>query len=140
MTVPSALWALVTWLKNPFSERQVKVAAMNVKKWVLLIFSAAVVSVIMGAILAHFDTPNLIVSIISVTTSFLASMLTIMRSPYYAVCYAMNDIVLIILWVLATIANIGYLPMVICFVIFLVNDIYGCVNWRRMKRNQAKEE
>ncbi len=32
MTAPSALWALVTWLRNPYSARQVKVAKMTAKK------------------------------------------------------------------------------------------------------------
>ena len=52
----------------------------------------------------------------------------LMRSPYYALFYSFNDIVLIVLWTLATITDIGYLPMILCFVIFLVNDIYGFVN------------
>ena len=39
-------------------------------------------------------------------------MLTIFRSPYYAVAYSFNDIVLIILWVLATIENPAYFCMV----------------------------
>ena len=136
MTAPSAIWALVTWLRNPYAERQVKVASMNLKKWILLILSSIGVTAVMGVVLAYFDTPNLIVSTISVTTSFLASMLTVMRSPYYALFYSLNDIVLIVLWTLATITDIGYLPMTLCFVIFLVNDIYGFVNWKRMKRNQ----
>lgn len=137
MTAPSALWAFITWLRNPFSQRQVKVAGMNVVKWIAVAVSAIAATVVMGMVLAYFNTPNLTVSIISVTTSFVASMLTIMRSPYYALFYALNDIVLIILWVLATIVSIGYLPMVICFIIFLVNDIYGFVNWRMMKKNQS---
>lgn len=139
MTAPSALWALITWLRNPFSERQVKVAAMNKRKWIILVISAVVTTIVMAVLLSFFNTSNLVVSVVSVTTSFLASMLTIMRSPYYAIFYALNDIVLIILWVLATIVDIGYLPMIICFIIFLVNDIYGFVNWRKMKRNQSKK-
>ena len=48
------------------------------------------------------DTPNIVFSTISVTTSFLAASLTMLRSSYYALGYAMNDIVLIVLWVLAS--------------------------------------
>ena len=139
MTAPSALWALITWLKNPFTERQVKVGKMSALKWLALIVSALLTTAIMGFILAYFNTPNLVVSIVSVTTSFVASMLTILRSPYYALFYALNDIVLITLWILATTVNIGYLPMVICFVIFLVYDIYGFINWHSIKQKQAEQ-
>ncbi len=138
MTAPSALWALITWLSNPYKEREVKVAKMTLKKWTFLIFGAILTTFVMYYILKYFNTPNLFVSTVSVFTSFIASMLTVMRSPYYALFYAVNDIVLIVLWVLATIYNIGYLPMVLCFVIFLVNDMYGFINWCNMRKRQKR--
>ena len=86
-----------------------------------------------------FHTANLIPSTISVTTSFLAVYLTFRRSAFYAIGYAANDIVLIILWVLATISDISYLSVAICFVVFLVNDIYGFINWSRMQKRQEND-
>lgn len=139
MTLPSAVWALVTWLRNPYSARRVKVAKMTAKKWLLLTFGTALATALMGILLAALDTPNLAVSTVSVATSFAASMLTVLRSPYYALFYAANDVVLIVLWVLAALTDVGYLPMVVCFVIFLVNDAYGFYNWRKMRIQQAKE-
>ena len=63
----------------------------------------------------------------------------VFRSPFYAVAYAANDIVLIILWVLASLENISYLPMVMCFAMFLLNDMYGFINWRKMSVRQKLE-
>ena len=99
MPMPMAVFALISWLRNPYSETEVKVAKMTTRKWIYLSIGTVFVTVVMGAILAVFNTPNLIVSIISVATSFAASMLTILRSPYYALFYAANDIVLIVLWI-----------------------------------------
>ena len=79
---------------------------------------------------------NLIPSTISVTTSFLAVYLTFRRSAFFAVGYAANDIVLIILWILAAISDISYLSVAICFVMFLINDTYGFINWSRMQKRQ----
>ena len=45
--------------------------------------------------------------------------------------------VLIILWLLAARSDKGYLSVVVCFAVFLVNDIYGFLNWRRMEKKQA---
>ncbi len=45
----------------------------------------------------------------------------------------------IILWILATLKNISYFPMVICFVMFLANDIYGYYNWIRMRKRQEMQ-
>ncbi len=113
-----------------------KVEKITIAKWCLLAVSAAIVTLIMWRVLVYFNTVNILFSTISVTTSYLASMLTVLRSQYYAVFYAANDVVLIILWVLASIADICYLPMVLCFLIFLINDLCGFINWRRMKNRQ----
>lgn len=136
MTAPSAFFAMMTWLKNPYSEREVKIAKMTGLKWLILLTAAAATTTGMGFVLYFFHTANLTFSTISVTTSFLASLLTVLRSPYYAAAYAANDIVLITLWVLAAMENTAYFPMIVCFVIFLVNDLYGFHNWRKMQVRQ----
>ena len=94
------------------------------------------VTVLFYFILEHFETANIIPSTLSVTTSFVAVYLTFRRSPYFAVAYAANDIVLIILWIMATLQDVSYLSVVICFVMFFVNDLYGFYNWKRMQRRQ----
>ena len=72
------------------------------------------------------------------TTSFLAVYLTFRRSPYFALAYAANDIVLIVLWTLASAYDIRYISVVVCFAAFFVNDLYGYINWQKMKLRQAK--
>ena len=59
--------------------------------------------------LEYFNTANIVPSTVSVTTSFLAVYLTFRRSPYFALAYAANDIVLIVLWVLASICDARYI-------------------------------
>ena len=101
---------------------------------------AAVVTVVFYFVLDFFNTANLIPSTVSVTTSFLAVYLTFRRNRFFAVAYAANDIVLIILWSLAALTDISYISVVICFVIFFVNDIYGFVSWSAMRKRQALTE
>ena len=139
MSAPAALWSLITWLRNPYAERQVKVADMTAKKWGVVVLLTVFVTVLTGILLKAFDTPNLAVSIFSVTTSFAASILTVFRSPYYALLYAANDVVLIVLWGLACMQDIGYLPMVVCFLTFLANDGYGYYSWCKMRKKQRQK-
>lgn len=75
---------------------------------------------------------------LSVTTSFLAVYLTCRRSPWFALAYAANDIILIVLWSLASMEDRSYFSVVICFVLFLMNDIYGYISWRKMERRQHR--
>ncbi len=140
MTAPIALAAVISWIKNPYKDTvEVTVSRMTKKQVVLISIAAAVVTIIFYFILKAFDTANLLFSTISVTTSFLAVSFTYFRSPYYALAYSANDIVLIVLWVLATAENITYLPMIFCFLMFLANDLYGYFNWKRMATRQKDE-
>ena len=88
-------------------------------------------------ILRAFGTQNLALSTLSVATSFLAVYLTFRRSAQYALAYAANDVVLIALWVIAARTDASYVSVAVCFVMFLVNDLYGYVSWQRMRRRQA---
>lgn len=138
MTAPMAVFALISWLKNPYNgnRAEVKVNRLKYKEIIFMLLLTAVITIIFCYILAAFHTANLIPSTLSVTTSFLAVYLTFRRSAFYAIGYAANDVVLIILWILATISNIAYLSVAICFVVFLVNDIYGFINWSRIQKRQ----
>ncbi len=139
MTGPIAVMAVVSWIKNPYKgTKEVKVSHITRKQVITMSALAIVVTIAFYFILNFLGNANLIVSTFSITTSFVASYLTFLRSPYYALAYSANDIVLIVLWTLATIENISYLPMILCFVMFLANDIYGYINWRRMRIRQEK--
>ena len=139
MSAPMALLAAIAWIKHPYQQSE-EVAVSSLSKrvaWCLIGLTVAV-TIAFYFILGALGTANLLVSTISVTTSFLAASLTFLRSPYYALAYAANDIVLIILWILASITDTSYLCMIICFVMFLANDLYGFINWRRMEKRQSE--
>ncbi len=138
MTMPMAFFTLISWLKNPYknNKAQVKVNRLKTKEIIFMFILTLIVTVAFYLILKLFNTTNLIPSTLSVTTSFLAVYLTFRRSPYFALAYAMNDLVLILLWVLASVKELSYISVVICFVVFFVNDMYGFINWRKMEKNQ----
>lgn len=138
MTMPMAIFALISWLKNPYNgnKSEVKVNSIGRKEALNMWIGTFIITIIFYFILGYFNTANIIPSTISVSTSFLAVYLTFRRSPYFALAYASNDIVLIVLWVLASIYDIRYISVVVCFATFLVNDIYGFINWQRMKVRQ----
>lgn len=139
MSAPAAIAAVIAWLKNPYGDGQeVKVSNLTRRGAVGVATLTVVITVIFYFVLDALGTSNLIFSTLSVTTSVLAASLVFLRSPYYAIAYAANDVVLIVLWILAAIDDISYLPMIFCFIAFLANDIYGFVSWRSMKRRQSE--
>lgn len=139
MTAPMALVAFISWLRNPYkgNKSEVKVNQISQNEHIVMWVISVIVTLAFYFILDNFHTANIFPSTISITTSFLAVYLTFRRSPYYAIGYAANDIVLIILWALAAVEDISYVSVIVCFVTFFVNDIYGFVSWRRMEGRQA---
>ena len=141
MTMPMAVFALIAWLRNPYkgNKAEVKVNSIGKGEQMLMWLATIAVTVVFYFVLEYFDTANIIPGTASVTTSFLAVYLTFRRSPYFALAYAANDIVLIVLWVLASIEDIRYVSVVFCFVVFLFNDIYGFISWQKMKKRQRND-
>ena len=137
MTLPMAIWSTVTWIKNPTSNgNEVAIQKLTKKHISGIIFFSIIVSFVFYYILQVLNTPNIVFSTISITTSFIAASLTMLRSSYYAIGYAANDIVLIILWGLASIDNPVYIPVLINFVIFFFNDMYGFISWKKREVGQ----
>lgn len=139
MTGPMAVFAFISWIKNPYdgNKSEVKVNRLKSKEIVFMILLTAIVTLIFYFILDFFNTSNIVPSTISVTTSFIAVYLTFRRSAFYAAAYAANDIVLIFLWILAAFKDVSYVSVIICFAVFLINDIYGFISWSKMKKKQA---
>ena len=139
MTMPMAVFALISWLRNPYNgnKAEVKVNTLRRPEILLMWGITVLVTVLFYFVLEHFKTANLLPSTVSVTTSFLAVYLTFRRSPYFALAYGANDVVLIILWVMASLQDTKYISVAVCFAAFLVNDLYGYISWQKMKRRQS---
>lgn len=140
MTIPMAVWSTITWIENPSENNgnEVQIQSLSKKHIVALCISGIIVTAVFYYILKSFNTPNIIFSTISIITSFIAASLTMLRSSYYAVWYAVNDVVLIILWVLASLKDPAYIPVVVNFSIFFMNDMYGFMSWKQRELEQAE--
>ncbi len=139
MTMPMAVFSLIAWLAHPFKDKksEVEIGKVDAKEMAFMLLIDAVVTTIFYFILDYFGTANILPSTFSVTTSFAAVYLTMRRSEYFALAYAANDIVLLVLWSLAAFTDISYISVIACFVAFLANDIYTFVSWQKIKKRQS---
>ena len=140
MTTPMAVLALISWLKNPYNgnRAEVRIGGIGKTEAACMMILAIVVTVLFYFILKAFNTANIIPSTLSVTTSFIAVYLTFRRDPFYAIAYAANDIVLIVLWIMASMSDSRYISVVVCFAVFFVNDIYSFFRWQELKKHQIE--
>jgi nicotinamide riboside transporter PnuC len=140
MTLPITVISIIQWFKNPYkgNKNEVEIVELEKNQYVNIIVAGVGITIIFYFVLSWLNTPNLIFSTISIFTSFIASYLSLKRSRFYAIAYALNDVVLIILWALATVKDLSYLAVVICFVSFLANDLYAFVNWTKLYKKQRE--
>lgn len=138
MSAPIAAFSVISWLRHPYAEdgSEVRITRLGRSAAVLTVLLSLAVSALFYFILRALGNAELLVSTFSVTTSFLAAFLLFLRSPWYALAYAANDVVLIVLWIIAAMDDLSYLSMVACFVMFLCNDLYGFFNWLKLRKKQ----
>lgn len=138
MSAPMSVFSLVSWLRNPHKkgEAEVSVRTLSRADAIIMPILCVIVTVAFYFLLKYFNTASLLTSTFSVSTSFAAAYLSFRRSPYFALAYMLNDIVLIILWVIASFSDISYISVIVCFALFLANDTYGFINWKRMQKRQ----
>jgi len=141
MTMPMAVVALASWLRHPYQGKKtrVKINRSPAREWILVVILTAAVTAVFYFVLKVFHTQRLPLSTLSVATSFAAVYLTFRRSACFALAYAANDAVLIALWSLAAKEDPAYVSVIVCFGAFLINDLYGFLNWQRMSHTQRQE-
>lgn len=140
--LPTAVCTLIVWIRNRFRKEDtvIKIEKTSPLKTLTVCILGAGVTAGAYFLLKHLNTDSLALSAVSVYTSFVAISLMVLRSPYYALVYAANDIVLIVLWTISAIAAPANAVMVVCFVAYLANDLYALYNWRRIRRSQAESQ
>lgn len=138
-TLPLMIVGLVNWLKHQDNTSTVIVKEITKKELTLVLLSQVVMFFGYYYLLKAFNTNNLLISAISVVASVIATYLTARRSENGFVGFIINDIILIILWSIPIIeGNMSVIPIVICPILLLINDIYGVYNWKRIKVRQKK--
>ena len=140
LTLPMSVWSTMTWLRNPSEKNGNEVAIRKLNRRHAAALAVSSLAVTTGAyfLLRALHTPNIVFSTFSITTSFFSASLAMLRSSYFALGYSANDIVLIVLWIMAAAGERSSPSVIVCFVVFLGNDLYGFWNWRRMHRRQRE--
>lgn len=134
-TLPLMIFTLITWStnKDELKPKDVKPNTGQMRtELIVLALSQVVMSVGYYFLLRVFNTDNLILSVLSVAVSFVASWLTMRRSNYMFIAYVINDIVLIILWLSPLVCgDFSIIPIVFGQFLLLINDAYGFIVWTR---------
>ena len=143
LMIPISLFSIISWLRNKNKNNNALVEQNSIhgKEYLYLAIVTMVSTVAFYFLLKALNTNELIISTLSLITSAVASYLMLRRCKYYALGFVANDIILIVMWALVVKnSGLGYLPTLISFAIFLINDIYGFVRWSIEQRRNKETE
>ena len=141
--IPMNIVSIILWLKNrkDGNSLEVKVNKVSGLEYALYFFALAVLSVAFYFLLRALNTSALVVSTLSIITLVAAQYLVIRRSSFYAIGFILNDMLAITLWSISVSEyGVEYLPTVICFCVYFVNDVYGLIHWKVEEKKQMKTE
>lgn len=143
LMIPIHVACIVSWIRNRRNpdSAEVKINCLRAREYIIMGLADCVVTVAFYFLLKALNTDELIVSTISLVSSVSAAYLMLRRSEYYAVCFIVNDVILLILWGLRVLHyGVSSLPTLITFGVFLINDIYGFLAWKQRRKKQNAEQ
>lgn len=146
VTIPLYLIAIFTWIKNRQDANVVQVNKRNfgLLEWVITLAVMSVVGVGVYFLLKSSNTANLVLSTFSVVFTMTAGYLLVRRCEYSFVFYMISNMICIGLWtsLIVSTGDMSLLPTALCYCIFLILNIFGIMNWAKLKKTQksAKDE
>lgn len=137
---PMAIGGIISWMRHKSEKTNtVEVNEIKKKEWILIFIVSVIAFVVFYNLLKYFNTNELIVSTFSMIASFLAIYLLVRRSKYSFIFYLINDVILILLWIIPVLnGQLVLIPMIIEPLILFISDCYGTLNWNKME--EAQEE
>lgn len=142
LTFPIMIIGIISWLRHQDRENDVVIISSLSKRETLIAFlSQPILFAGYYFLLKIFNTDLLILSSLSIVTSVLASYFEARRSELSLFCYIANDLIIITLWLIPIITKgqIELISVVVGPVLLLINDIYGSINWNKIKKIQNKK-
>lgn len=142
--LPIQFIGLYMWNKNRTLEstrgEDVSVKRLNKKGWLLLIIVSFVASLIYAEILRSIGGQQVRIDSVAVVLSIIAQILMLKRYAEQWILWILVNLLSIILWVITLLNNEGAdnWTMTVMWTAFLINSIYGYINWIKMSGNREQ--
>lgn len=143
--VPLQIFTIVSWIKNHKKLKEERSSSVIVndikwKEWLIIFAVAVAVGVAAYFGLRALNTNYLVLSVFTFVIPIIANYLMLRGSFYNFAVYIINSVLLVVMWLLPLFEGkdfgTDFIPMAVCFLSFAISDVYGMVNWLKLKRQQ----
>ena len=143
--IPLQIGTTISWqLKQKKEGKGFTVSKIKPLEW--LIFGLVSVGLLFGIyfLLRVFNTSYLILSTILFVLSATSNYLLLRRTEYAYIEILLCNAVFLILWLMPFIegrpGGVEVIPVGVCSLIYVVHNVKGFINWRKIRKRQMKEK
>lgn len=117
--------ALFLWIKN-YNKEEKEVIARKLSKqaWILCCSIFIISTILLYIILLKTNDPRPFLDAISTVPAFIAQILLMLRYREQWIMWFIVDVATLILWI-----SIGNIFMIMQYIFWIINCIYGYINW-----------
>ena len=117
--------ALFLWIKN-YNKEEKEVIACKLSKqaWILCCSIFIISTILLYIILLKTNDPRPFLDAISTVPAFIAQILLMLRYREQWIMWFIVDVATLILWI-----SIGNIFMIMQYIFWIINCIYGYINW-----------
>lgn len=143
--IPLQIRTTISWqLKQKKDGKRFIISKIKPLEW--LILGLVSVGLLFGIyfLLRVFNTSYLILSTILFVLSVTSNYLLLRRTEYAYIEILLCNAVFLILWLMPFIegrpGGVEVIPVGVCSLIYVVNNVKGFINWRKIRKRQMKEK
>ena len=136
LMIPMIIIGIFSWKKHMQSEQdEVQARNLSKKGWLLLVVGSVVAIALYCMVLNLIGGSFALMDALSTVLSIIATVLMIMRFSEQWVVWIFDNVVSFVLWmsVLVT-GDMSAVTLVVMWGAYLLNSIYGYINWRKMAK------
>ncbi len=119
--------ALFIWIKNyNKEEKEVETQKLTKNGWIIYCSMTIIGTILLYIILLHTNDPKPFLDAVSTVPAFIGQFLLMFRYREQWIMWLVVDITTLILWI-----SIGNIFMVMQYVFWIINCIYGYIKWSK---------
>ena len=142
--LPTQFIGLWMWQRhrsvNKVRDEDIEIKRLNVKGWAIVIASVVVGAYAYMHVLMALDAQQVRIDSVAVVMSVVAQILLTLRYAEQWVLWILVNLLSIVLWVVTLSQSGGSdYTMPVMWTAFLINSIYGWINWLKLQQGKAAQ-
>lgn len=132
--IPMNIVGFILWNKKKDDDGNVEAKALTKKQLIILSVGLVVAIVLYYQLLKSLGGNLQLIDSITTVTSVMALLLQVLRYKEQWLIWILVNLVSIVMWVMLLNTSEGSISMIVMWSAYLINSIYGYINWNKLNK------